>query len=58
MGAPEIIALAVEGGKLAISAIEAANAGKLEEAQAYLAQARDHYAKASAAWDAAGKPTA
>lgn len=53
MGAPEIIALALEGGKLALSAIEAANAGNLEQAQAYLAQAREHYAQASEAWEAA-----
>lgn len=57
MEAATIISLALEGGKLALSAIEAANAGNLEQAQAYLTQARDHYAKASAAWDAAATPS-
>lgn len=54
MTAAEIIALAIEGVKLATNAIESANSGDIETAKANLAAARDHYAKAGAAWDAAG----
>ncbi len=53
-----LISLALEGMKLLTQSIEAANAGDLEAAQGYLTQARDHYAKASAAWEAAGQEKA
>lgn len=55
MEAAEIISLALEGMKLAMQSIEAANAGDLETAQANLLASRDHYAKASQAWESAGK---
>lgn len=47
----EIVALALEGVKLGAAIIEAVNAGNLDQAQALLTKARDHYASASAAWD-------
>lgn len=56
MGATEIISTAAVAIDLLNKAIAAANAGDMATAQAYLRTARDHYAQASAAWDAAKQP--
>lgn len=57
MGAAEIISIALAGINLLTKSIEAANAGDLATAQTLLAQAREHFAKAEAAWNAAPGPT-
>lgn len=56
MTALEIIQLATTAINLSNNAIAAANAGNLDEATAYLVAARDHYAQASKAWEAAAEP--
>ncbi len=58
MEAADLISLALTGVKYLTQAIEDANAGDLVSAQANLTAARDHYARASAAWEAAGQEKA
>ena len=58
MGLTDIISLAITGINLLTKSIDAANAGDLATAQANLAAARDHFAKAVAAWEAAQGPSA
>lgn len=53
MTAQEIISAALAGMELLTRSIEAANSGDLALAQANLNAARDHYAKASLAWESA-----
>lgn len=53
MSAVEIITTAAAAIDLANKAITAANAGNVDEAMAFLVAAREHYAQASVAWEAA-----
>lgn len=51
-----VIKAASETLAIGVKALEAAQNDDADAAEEYLAQARDHYAQSSAAWDAAPGP--
>jgi hypothetical protein len=55
MEAAALIQVSVAGMNLLLKSIEAANQGDLQAAQLLLSEAREHFTKSVAAWDAAGQ---